>query len=77
MEIKANRYQGKDVLKFIRENTNLTQKNFAQSIDKTRDWQASNEIGRSHYYFDDLIKIANVYNLEIIIRDKQKNRSNQ
>ncbi len=71
MEIKANKYAGKDILRFIRENTNLTQKEFAKNIDKSRDWQASNEIGRCHYFIDEIIKIANTYNLEIIIKEKQ------
>lgn len=71
MEIKANKYAGKDILRFIRENTNLTQKEFASNINKTWYWQASNEIGRFHYSIDDLIKIANTYNLEIIIKEKQ------
>lgn len=71
VEIKANKYKGKDILKFIRENTNLTQKEFAESINKTRDWQASNEIGRCRYSVDDLIKIANKYNLEIIIKENK------
>lgn len=70
MEINASKYKGKEILKFIRENTNLTQKEFAENINKTRDWQASNEIGRCRYSVDDLIKIANKYNLEIIIKDK-------
>ena len=38
MKIKANKYKGKDILKFIRQNTNMTQKEFAESINKTRDW---------------------------------------
>jgi len=46
MEIKANKYTGKDILRFIHENTNLTQKEIAKNIDKSRDWQASNEIRR-------------------------------
>lgn len=71
MEIKANKYAGKDILRFIRENTNSTQKEFAKNIDKSRDWQASNEIRRCHYSIDEIIKIANTYNLEIIIKDKQ------
>lgn len=71
MEIKATKYKGKDILKFIRQNTNLTQQEFAKTINKTRDWQASNETGRSRYFIDDLIEIANVHNLEIIIKDKE------
>ena len=71
MEIKATNYKGKDILKFIRQNTNMTQKEFAESINKTRDWQASNETGRSRYFIDDLINIAKIHNLEIIIKEKQ------
>lgn len=70
MEINATKYKGKDILKFIRENSNMTQKEFAKTINKTRDWQASNETGRSRYFIDDLIEIAKVHNLEIIIKDK-------
>lgn len=70
MEIKANKYKGKDILKFIRQNSNMTQKEFAETINKTRDRQASNETGRSRYFIDDLINIANTHNLEIIIKDK-------
>lgn len=70
MEIKATKYKGKDILKFIRQNTDMTQMDFAKTINKTRDWQASNETGRSRYFVDDLIEIAKVHNLEIIIKEK-------
>ncbi|HIU11360.1 MAG TPA: helix-turn-helix transcriptional regulator [Candidatus Onthocola stercorigallinarum] len=70
MEINATKYKGKDILKFIRENSNMTQKEFAKTINKTRDWQASNETGRSRYFIDDLIEIAKAHNLDIIIKDK-------
>ena len=55
MEIKATKYKGKDILKFIRQNTNMTQMDFAKTINKTRDWQASNETGRSRYFVDDFL----------------------
>ena len=74
MEINATKYKGKDILKFIRENSNMTQKEFAKTINKTRDWQASNETGRSRYFIDDLIYIAKIHNLEIIIKDKQQKK---
>lgn len=70
MEINATKYKGKDILKFIRENSNMTQKEFAKTINKTKDWQASNETGRSRYFIDDLIEIAKAHNLDIIIKDK-------
>ena len=72
MEIKANKYKANEILKFIRQNTNLTQKEFAKKINKSEDWQYSNESGRSRYFFSDIIEIANAYNLEIIIKDKEK-----
>ena len=51
---------------------NLTQKEFAKKINKSEDWQYSNESGRSRYFFNDIIEIANTYDLEIIIKDKEK-----
>ena len=72
MEIKANKYKANEILKFIRQNTNLTQKEFAKRINKSEDWQYSNEAGRSRYFFSDILEIANKYDLEIIIKDKEK-----
>ena len=74
MEIKATNYKGKDILKFIRQNSNMTQKEFADTINKTRDWQASNETARSRHFIDALIYIAKIHNLEIIIKDKQQKK---
>lgn len=72
MEIKANKYKANEILKFIRQNTNLTQKEFAKRVNKSEDWEYSNESGRSRYFFSDLLEIANKYDLEIIIKDKEK-----
>jgi len=70
MQLNTNEYKPNEILKFIRQYTNLTQKEFAKSIDKSVDWQQSNELGRSNYYFKDLIAIAKKYDLEIIIKSK-------
>lgn len=72
MKIKANGYKANEILKFIRQNSNQTQKDFAKSIGKSEDWQYSNECGRSRYYVNDLIDIANKYDLDIYIQDKEK-----
>ena len=37
MKIKANNYKANEILRFIRQNTNLTQKNFAKTINKSED----------------------------------------
>lgn len=71
MQIIVNEYQPNEIIKFIRQNTGLTQKEFAKSIQKSKDWQQSNELGRTNYYFKDLMEIAKIYNLEIIIRNKK------
>ena len=72
MKINANDYKPNEVLRFIRQNSNLTQKEFAKKINKSEDWQYSNENGRSRYFFSDLMEIAKIYNLEIIIKEKNK-----
>ena len=46
MEIKANDYEPSELLRFIRQATNLTQKEFAKSINKSKDWCQSNELER-------------------------------
>ena len=74
MKIIATEYNRKDILKFIRENSNMTQKEFSKIINKTRDWQASNETGKSGYFIDDLIEIAKVHNLDIIIIKDKTNK---
>ena len=71
MKIKANNYKANEILRFIRQNTNLTQKNFAKTINKSEDWEYSNECGRSRYYFSDLLDKIDKHDLEIIIKDKK------
>ncbi len=73
MEFKANNYKPNDILKFIRQSTGKTQKEFAQTINKSENWQFCNEKGISNYYFKDLLDLANYYNIEIIIKEKNTN----
>ncbi len=70
MQINANNHRPNDIIKFMRQSTNLTQEEFAKTINKSKDWQQSNELGRSNYYFKDLLKIAKIHNFEIIIKRK-------
>ncbi len=71
MIINASEYKPNEILKFIRQNSNLTQKEFSKKINKSYAWQQSNEIGRANYYFKDLLEIAKEFNLEIIIKEKK------
>ena len=70
MELKCNDYNPNDILKFMRQATDLTQKEFAKTINKSKDWCQSNELGRSNYLFKDLLELANKNNFEIIIKKK-------
>ena len=72
MQINVNDYKPNEVLKFIRQYTNKTQAEFANSINKSHAWQQSNELGRTNFFFKDLLEIVQKYNLEIIIRNKKE-----
>ena len=70
MELKANNYSASDILKFMRQATDLTQKEFAKTIHKSKDWCQSNELGRSNYLFKDLLELANQNGFDIVIKKK-------
>ena len=70
MEFKANNYNANETMKFIRQCTDLTQEKFSKEIKKSKSWVKSNEQGVSRYYFDDLLKIAKLFDIEIIIKKK-------
>lgn len=59
-----------DVIRIIREWTELTQKEFGKSINKAERTIQDYEAGRSRYYIDTLYKIAEVHNVEIIVEKK-------
>ena len=71
MEIKANNYMPNEILRFIRQNSNLTQEELANKIGKSKNWVKNNEQGLNRYFFEDLMKIANICNVEVIIKDQK------
>lgn len=74
MKFSTKDYDAKTVIRFIREYTGLSQKEFAKRINKSFDWVQSVELGRLNYKFDDLIKICNLFNLNIIIESKENKK---
>ena len=72
MKIKANDYTPDEILRFVRQATDLNQKEFAQTINKTKHWCQSNELGRSNYYFKDLLELAKKNDFEIYIIKNNK-----
>ena len=75
MEIRAGNYKPNDILRFVRQNAGyagLTQEKLAIMIGKSKNWVKNNEQGLNRYFFEDLIKIAEICGVEIIIKDKEK-----
>mgnify|MGYP004455911849 FL=1 len=70
MKIIANNYEPKDVIKIIREWTELSQKDFAESINKSKDTIQSYELGRINMNLNTLYEIAKKHNLIITIEKK-------
>ena len=70
MKIKASDYKLEEILRFIRQSTDLTQKEFAETINKSEHWCQSNELGRTNYYFKDLLELAKKHGFEIFIIKK-------
>ena len=71
MEIKASNYNPNEILKFIRQNANMTQEQLAKKIGKSKNWVKNNEQGLNRYFFEDLIKVGAVCGVDIIIKDKK------
>jgi transcriptional regulator with XRE-family HTH domain len=72
MEFKANDYKTNEILKFIRQNKDITQEELAFKLKKSKNWVKNNEQGINRYYFEDLIKVANICDVEIIFKSKTK-----
>lgn len=70
MKIKANDYKDYEIIKIIREWTELTQKQFSETIHRSRHTLQSMELGRSGIYLQTLLDIANIHGLTITIEKK-------
>ncbi len=71
MKIIANDYESKDVIKILREWTNLKQPEFGKSIGFSGMTIQSYERGTRKYTFDTLIRIAK--NMDIKLQSKKMN----
>ncbi len=70
MEFKANDYQQNEIIKFIRQSTGKTQKEFAHELHKSTNWLRAIEQDINNIYFTDVLKIAKEFNIDIIIKNK-------
>jgi len=72
MKIIANDYSPKEIIRIIREWTELTQKEFGKSINRSEKGIQAFELGARNYDMSTLIQIANTHGLKIIIEKKGK-----
>ena len=70
LKLVANDYKTNEVIKIIREWTGLSQKEFAKTLNRSRDSINNIENNRNKIYFDTLMEIAKIHNLTITIEKK-------
>ena len=70
MKLIANDYEPEDIIRIIREWTELTQEDFAKSINKSRKSIQLYEDGTVRYSIETLLDIAKKHNLKITIEKK-------
>lgn len=67
MKININDYNKGEIIRIIREWTELTQKDFAKKIGKSKRTVEEYESNRVNYNIDTLKKIAKVFDIKITI----------
>lgn len=73
MKFNIKDYDRGDAIRIIREWTNLTQKDFAKHIGKSKRTIEQYEAGTVNYGIDVLNKIAKEFNIDIIVEKSKKN----
>ena len=71
MKLTFNKYEPNEVIKIIRQWTNLTQKEFGKTINKKERTIQDYESGRRRYYVNTLKNICKVHNITITIEKKR------
>ncbi len=71
MKIIANNYKANEIIRFIRENVDLTQEEFGEKLKKNKRTIRRYERGELNYSFKYLIEIANLLDLIIYIKNKK------
>lgn len=67
MRIVANDYKAKDIVRMIREWTELNQKEFGSSLNRSRDSINNIENGRNRMYLNDFLDMCKKHNIKITI----------
>jgi len=72
MKLNANDFSKGEIIKFIREWTSLTQKEFAKKVHKSKRTIEQYEAGTVNYNIQFLQDVAKMFDIEIIISKKKK-----
>ena len=72
MKIIANEYSPNEIIRIIREWTELTQKEFGKTIHRSEKGIQAFELGTRTYDMKTLIQIANTHGLKITIEKEDK-----
>lgn len=72
MKFVANDYTPQEIAKLLREATDLTQKEFGKTINRSERSVRSLESGTRHLTVETLLNIANTHNFKIIILKEDK-----
>lgn len=71
MKFNLNEYEPKEIIKIIREWTELTQKEFGKTINKNAKTIQHYELGDRNYNIVTFLKIAKQHNLIITVEKKK------
>jgi len=72
MKIIANDYTPQEIIRIIREWTELTQKEFGKTVHRSERGIQAFELGKRSYNMQTLLQIANAHGLTITIEKKGK-----
>ncbi|MEG0025859.1 MAG: helix-turn-helix transcriptional regulator [Bacilli bacterium] len=71
MKIIANNFNEQDIMRMIREWTELTQKDFAKTVNRSRDGIQKYESGKRKYTFETFMTFCKIHNIKITL-EKEK-----
>ena len=75
MKILCNKYETKEIIKFMRDCCEKTQTEFANDLNKKRGWTAKLEGGETNITLKDFLELAKINNIDIIMKTKKTSLS--
>lgn len=74
MNILCNKYDTKDIIRFMRDCSEKTQQEFAHDLNKQRGWTAKLESGITNITLKDFLELARINNIEIYMKSKKNEK---